>query len=198
MLPDFPSVKAHLGVALIRWTQEQVPQIAPLLGQIGSFHQHEGKRGHLSRADKSSDEMKYEPHRFEFVLTREEMRKTDLPGLFEKLRKLAEQIADAQSTLMYTRISEAVEPIGNTVDAGGDFQPKHFFEMLSKIQMEFDPATGKPTGHVFSMHPDTAAKVIPKLQAWEQDPAFKEEYERILETKREEWRDREDRRKLVD
>jgi len=70
--------------------------------------------------------------------------------------------------------------------------------MLSQIQMEFDPATGKPTGHVFSMHPDTAAKVIPKLQAWEQDPAFKEEYERILEEKREEWRVREDRRKLVD
>src|SRR5256885_11339750 len=109
------------------------------------------------------------------------MRKTDLPGLFAKLRKLAEQIAAAQSTLMYTRISEAVEPIGNTVDAGGDFRPKHFFEMLSRIQMEFDAATGKPTGHVFSVHPDTAAKDMPKIQAWEQDPAFNEEHERSHE-----------------
>ena len=107
-------------------------------------------------------------------------------------------MAEAQQTMMFTRLGEAVEKVGNTVDAGGDFQPKHLFEMLEKTQMEFDPETGEPTGHMFVMHPDTAAKIVPKVKEWEKDPAIKAEYERILAKKREEWRDREARRKLVD
>ena len=127
------------------------------------------------------------------------MRKTDLPALLEKLSDLAKRMAEAQETMLFSRVSAAAEAVGNTVDAGGDFKPEHFLEMVEKVQMDFDPATGEPSkGQVFVMHPDTAAKVVPKVKAWENDPAFKAEYDRIVAKKREEWRAREDRRKLVD
>jgi hypothetical protein len=199
MLPDFPSVKAHVESTLLRWCLAQIPQLAPLLGQIKSSHQHEGKRWHLSRSDKSTEETGFEMTHFEFVLTRDEMRRTDLPSLLEKLKDMAEQMAEAQETMLFSRVSAAAEAIGNTVDAGGDIKPEHLLEMLEKIQMDFDPATGEPAkGQVFVMHPDTAAKVVPKVKAWENDPAFRAEHDRIIARKREEWRAREDRRKLVD
>ena len=59
MFPDFPEVKAHFRGALIRWMQHQVPQIAPLLGEVGRFSQHEGRRGQLVREDLSTETLEY-------------------------------------------------------------------------------------------------------------------------------------------
>lgn len=71
-------------------------------------------------------------------------------------------------------------------------------EIFRTVEMEFDPKTLQLLpGFQFVMHPETAAKVVPKIQEWEKDPEFKAKHERIMERKREEWRDREARRKLV-
>ena len=71
--------------------------------------------------------------------------------------------------------------------------------MFRKVEMDFDPQTLQPKpGFVFVMHPDTAASMVPKVKEWEKDPTIKAEYERIIAVKREEWRDREANRKLVD
>jgi hypothetical protein len=198
MFPDYPSVKAHVRGQFLRWAQEQVPVIAPLLGEIGHFRQHEGRSGHLKRVDQSTETMEYPESSFPLEITREEMRKLDLQGLFAKFHALAEQLAEAQSTMMLSKVSEAVAATGNTVSGEGDFRPEHLLQMLSKVEMEFDPATGEPMGHSWVMHPDTAAALVPKIKAWESDPAFVAEHERILALKREVWRAREDRRKLVD
>jgi hypothetical protein len=198
MFPDYPSIKAHVRGIFLRWAQEQVPALAPLLGEIGRFRQHEGRAGHLKRVDESTEIMEYPESSFPIEITRDEMRRLDLQGLFAKFHVLAEQLAEAQGTMMFSKVSEAVEATGNSVSAGGDFQPEHFFQMLSKIEMDFDPQTGEPRGHSWVMHPDTAAAMVPKMKAWETDPAFITEHERILALKREEWRAREDSRRLVD
>lgn len=70
--------------------------------------------------------------------------------------------------------------------------------MMAKVEWSFDPETEEPTGMSFVMHPDTAAKIIPLVKEWEQKPEFKARYEQLVERKREEWRARENRRKLVD
>lgn len=199
MLPDFPKVKAHLQSQLLRWVQIQVPVIAPVLGQVKRFQQHEGKDGILSRADKSTAEMKYQSMQFEFALSRDQMRTTDMDALFTQLTALAEHMAKEQSTMLIERVSEAAEGVGNTIDAGGrPFEQRHLLEMFEKVQTDFDPETEKPTGQSFLMHPSLAAKVIPRAKEWEKDPNFVAEYERIMNKQREEWRAREDRRKLVD
>ena len=65
--------------------------------------------------------------------------------------------------------------------------------------MDFDPQTLQPKpGWVWVMHPNMAASVIPKVNEWEKDPTFNAKRERIMVVKREEWRDREANRKLVD
>lgn len=198
VLPDFPEVKSHLRARLLSWTQTQMPHFSPLLGEVGRFRQHEGRTAQLARADSSSETLTYPKHGVSISLTREEMRTFDFAALSAKLLDMAQQMAELESRMMFTKIREAAESVGNSVAADGNFRPEHFFEMLNNIEMDFDPETGEPRGHQIVMHPETAAKIIPLMQSWEADPAFVAEHEAILARKREEWRAREDRRKLVD
>ena len=95
-------------------------------------------------------------------------------------------------------VEEAAEEVGNVVHADGELTQDKYLEIFRTIDMDFDPTTLKlAPGFRWVMHPDMAARVVPKVQEWEKDPAFNAKYERIMATKREEWRDREARRKLV-
>ena len=198
MLPDFPSVKAHARKMLTAWTQRQAPIVAPLLRDIGHSTQHEGARARLLRGDGTVDQIEFEKASFSLEITREEMRSFDLEKLQGKLTELAEKFAEAQEAMMFRKLTRVVEEVGNTVNAGGDFQPHHFLEMIRKIEMNFDPETNAPTGLSIVVHPSQVDQLLAKWKLWEQDPAFVAEYEKLLEQKREAWRARESYRRLDD
>lgn len=199
MLPDLPEVKTALRAKVLRFAVQQIPIIEPLLGEVGHMRQHEGRAGQMVRSDASTDELTYPRSEFGIPLSREEMKSLDLKGLLDKLNGLAEQMAEAQARMMLEKVSESAEQVGNTVSTGGgELTPEHLFEMMGKVEWSFDPETEKPTGMSFVMHPDTAAKIIPLVKEWEKDPEFKARHEQLVERKREEWRARENRRKLVD
>ncbi len=199
MLPDFPHLKRRVNTRLLRFVREQVPALAPLLRDVSSYMQHEGSRGDLIRADESRDSTTFEAAHFEFELPKEEMRVLDIEALKRRLMELAEQLAAHQSRLMLTRVGEAATAVGNEVNAGGDLRPEHVLEVMRKLQVDFDPLTNKPKpGRAWVMHPDTAAKVVAKMQQWEKDPLFIAELNRIEDQQREDWRAREARRILAD
>jgi hypothetical protein len=198
MLPDFTLAKARANRDLLRWVQRQIPAVTPLIQGVAAFRQHEGKIGKLVRSDESEHTIDYRLESFEFTLDREEMKRFDLAGTQQKLTDLAKRVGEAQTKRMLEVAGEAADSVGNVVHAGGELTPDKLLEVFRRVQMDFDPQTLKPKpGFVWVMHPDMAATVIPKAKEWEKDQAFNEEYERILATKREEWRDREARRKLV-
>jgi hypothetical protein len=199
MLPDFVKVKKRTHRDFLRNIQQQIPNIAPLLKGIASFRQHEGKIGRMVREDESESTIDYAPHSFEFTLDREEMKRFDPDAIRRKLLALAKDIGDAQSKEILQRAGEAADSVGNVVHAGGELTPAAFLEVFRTIQMDFDGRTGEPApGYVWVMHPEMAASVLPKVKEWETDPKFNAEYNRIIALKREEWRDREANRKLVD
>lgn len=199
MLPDFPHLKRRVNTRLLRFVREQVPILAPLLRDVSSYTQHEGRRGDLTRADASTDTTLFEAAQFRFELPREEMRGFDLESLRRRLTELAGQIAAHQSQLMLTRVGEAAAAVGNEVNVGGELKPEHFLEMMRKVHVDFDPVTNKPKpGFSWVMHPDTATKVIAKVQEWEKDSTFMAELSRIEDQQREEWRAREARRILAE
>ena len=197
MFPDFPEVKRHLQASLYRWIHARIPQIAPLLAEIPSHTQHEGRQGLISRQDRSTDTMDYQVSNYILELSREEMMTTDLPGLFAKLTECAQTVADAQESTLFASVASAAGQVGNTLNAEGELEPKHLLELLNKVQMDFDPVTEEPR-QIIVMHPETAAKVIPKIKEWEKDPQITAELDQVLARKREEWRAREDCRKLAD
>ncbi len=199
MLPDFIKAKSRANRDLLRWVRRQIPAVTPLIQGVATFHQHEGKIGRMVHPDESEDTIDYQPESFEFVLNRDEMKHFDLQAIQRKLTGLAEQIGQAQTKRMLHVVGKAADSVGNVIHAGGDLTQDKFLEVFRRVQMDFDPETLQPKpGFVWVLHPDLAASVVPKVKEWEKDPAFNAEYERIMAVKREEWRDREANRKLVD
>jgi hypothetical protein len=102
--------------------------------------------------------------------------------------------------MLLRKHSEATELVGNQIDAGGQpFSAELYLKMLETVQINFD-SQGRPdisSTHLV-MQPDQAAQVEPLLAQWEVDESFQRRYREIMLKKREEWRDRESNRKLVD
>ena len=82
---------------------------------------------------------------------------------------------------------------------GQPFSADLYFKMLETVQIDFDDY-GRPdvSGVRLVMHPDQAQKVQPLMAEWQNDEAFQCRYREIMLKKRDEWRDRESNRKLVD
>ena len=199
MLPDFTRAKDRANRDLLRWVGQQTPSVAPLLRRVSTVRQHEGRVGRIVRQDESEASIDFCTTSSEFVQNREDMKHSDAKAIREKLLNAARHIGQDQTRRMVTAAGEAAQSVGNVVDAGGELTPDKFLDLFRKVQMDFDPHTLQPSpGFTFVMHPNTAASVIPKVKEWETDPRFNAEHERILAEKREEWRDREANRKLVD
>lgn len=124
----------------------------------------------------------------------------DLVGekLVAKLDTLAEDAARQVSQITFRKMDDVTREAGMAVDAGGGPPTKEIWlEMFQKMEIDFDPSTGKPELTVV-MHP-VMAEAFQKLWGeWEKDPDFMKRYSELFGQKREEWRDRESRRKLVD
>ena len=121
-------------------------------------------------------------------------------AFIESTRKAVALQVQALHEMLLRKHSEATERIGNQIDAGGQpFSAELYFKMLETVQINFD-SQGRPdisSTHLV-MHPDQAARVEPLLAQWEADESFQRRYREIMVKKREEWRDRESNRKLVD
>ena len=95
--------------------------------------------------------------------------------------------------MFYRKMNEVTEEVGNAMDMkGAPLTQDAFFTMLERVDMEFGP-DNLPTS-VWHTTP-ALAEVIRK---WDDDPAFRSRYEELLDRKRNEWRDRESNRKLVE
>ena len=200
MLPDYRKIKARVQREFMKWAQSQIPVASPLLKGIAKFRQHEGRIGRLRRVDQSESTIDYGRSESEFSLTREEMRTFDVAAIQRKLLKVAEDFGNDQTKRLLEVATQAADESGNFVDGQGEeLSPSQVFEMLRRVHMDFDPVTLQPKpGMSFVMHPDMATRILPRMAAWDRDPEFNAEYQRIIDQKREEWRAREARRKLVD
>jgi len=119
--------------------------------------------------------------------------------LAEKLAALADSLAGQQAGMLFTKINEVAQVEGNTIDAAGQpFSKELFLAALSKIEINFDEATGEPTGPGLVIPEQRAAEFFKEIASWESDTAFQAAFDAIMAGKKEEWRARESSRRLAD
>lgn len=198
MLPDFPAVKEHARRLFLRAVRDRIPEHAPLLRGIRRSRIHEGRSARLTRQDTSTDEIEFQAASAELEMTREQMRRITVEQLLDHVSSMAEQFARQEVQLMFTRISEAVEQVGNSVSAAELGVKEGFLEMQRRLEVDFDPETLQPKNLVLVMHPSQVERFKVQAEEWEQDPKFVAEMEKIRQQQLEAWRARENRRKLVD
>ena len=194
MLPDFPASKTEIRKHIMRATEQAERAKAPLLAKIKSFAQHEGTAHSYDRigAKAVTDEG------FEAIAIPVTIDVSEIPDLVgEKLAAKIDAVADGlarkRMEMFYRKMNEGTEEGGNAMDMkGAPLTQDAFFTMLERVDMEFGP-DNLPTS-VWHTTP-ALAEVIGK---WDDDPAFRSRYEELLDRKRNEWRDRESNRKLVE
>jgi hypothetical protein len=198
MLPDFPEVKSFARRTFIRAIRQCIPQHEPLLAGIRHSQVHEGSSARLTRLDESTDQIEFQAAHANLEITRDQMRRITVDQLLEHVSHLAEQFAEQQARLMFTRISEAAEQVGNAVSAAELGMKEAFLEIQRRLEVDFYPDTLEPKNQVLVMHPDQVEKFMAETDKWEKDTEFVAEMGRIRQQQIEAWRARENRRKLVD
>lgn len=198
MLPDFPKVKQFAQRAVLRAVALEIPRLEPMLAGIRHTTIHEGMSGHLTRSDSTTDEIKLRPAHAEISIPKAKMKRITFEELRELLVQMAEQIAEQQAKAFIEKIGRTVDETGNSFSVAQLGHKQAFLEMERGIEADFDPVTLEPQGHVLLVHPNQLAQIAKFAEESASDAEFQQELKLIRQQKLEEWRAREDRRKLVD
>jgi len=168
------------------------------LASIPAYRNYEGDQWVLERTDGTSADVEYQSIEAALTIQRSEIPSMTWENLLKKIDAVAVEMARQQSVKVFEDIQKAVDEVGNAINAeGGPVTKDLFLEMMRRMWMEFDEAR-QPIMPAIVMHPNMWEAHGSTMQSWDEDPNFKAQFRAIITQKREEWRVRESRRKLVD
>ena len=197
MLPDFLKIKEKLQKKIDTEMKRANRWHLGPLAKIPESMVHEGNRIVLIRADGSVEEQTPETAIADIEVKSEEVEEMTAEEILNKVDKAAENIAEQQARTFYKQIDKLAEEVGNVVSSGGKpFSIDLHFEMLEKIDMDFDEA-GNPQGVAFVASPKVMPSIADALSQALSNPDNERRYKAIINRKREEFRVRESNRKLV-
>ena len=117
--------------------------------------------------------------------------------VLDKIDEAAEEMARQLGKFYYEEIARLADEGDHViaVDANS-FSIDSFFDMLERIEMDFDEA-GNPDEIMAPVHPEHFPAVAKIMARAAEDPETDRRYHAIMERRREEFRVRESNRKLV-
>ena len=190
MLPDYLKIKEKLNKKITHTMQKSVLlHLGPLVDGP-TFRFFEGNKAIIIREDGSIGEMN--PEKME---VHQEIKSTELEGMnhemvLDKINTMAKEMAEKQTKLVYEKMIKTAEETGNVTNSiGGSFSVDSILEALEKMHIDFNQE-GQPNGLTFVTNPNSPIEEVLQIA---NDPR----YQVLIERKREEWRVRENNRKLV-
>ncbi len=199
MLPDYPKVKARLVEKFMDRMKLVHKAHLSVFAEVPPTIMHEGNRHVLTREDGSVDEMT--PKRMEAEATLEfDMRKAEnleVSQILKLIDTIAEGLAKEKFKVFLQTMDEAVTKVGNVVDPNKK-GVEAFFDGMEKRLLDFDE-NGQPGPTQFLVgSEETAGKIRDILRQIMETPELRRRYDAIIDKKREEWRDREIARNVVE
>lgn len=197
MLPDIPPLKQEIARTLRAAFRQRVNAYMGALNEAPRYYIKEGRRVVTIRPDGQIDETELKEASAETSIRFDEVPHLSMQDRLTKLDEAAREMARQISEHAFGQINEAVERVGNVVDAGGKpLSPEVYLEVIEKVQLDFD-ANGKPSQLTVVIPPGMEERAKEVADALEHDPEYSRRYREIIDKKRVEWRDREAARKLV-
>lgn len=197
MLPDFPKVKARLETML-----EYEMELARL-SHMGVFADVptsvivEGDNTVIIREDGSVGKVELKEARVEQEIKFAEVEEMTHERVLDKINDAAKEMAEQMVRSAYEELNRITDETGNVISANGKpFSIEMLFEMLEKMDLDFDEA-GNPSGAMFVASPKLFPLIIKAISQAEADPETAKRDQALMDQKREEWRVRENNRKLV-
>lgn len=197
MLPDFSTTKPALVRHLHRFLNERVDtHMGPFAGVPRSTY-FEGDTHSVKRTPSQTESTSpFEEASSKLLVHGHEVPTLSLRDIYERLDGIAQDVASQMATYFYQTISQAVEEVGNDVKADGPITPDLLLEALERLQIDFD-RFGQPSLPQIHVHPKMAQRLQDSILQMMTDPRYRDKYQYVLTTQRENWRAREAGRKLV-
>lgn len=197
MLPDYPAVKRDMSSRLRDYFEAQVGRHWGLFNEVRHVRYFEGDTHSITREDGTVEKREFNTVASEVTIEASELPKLSLESALEKLDVAAADMARQNAELFYGTISEAVEKVGNVLDAEGRrISAAMILEMYEKLQIDFD-RRGRPNLQQIHLPPELGERAEEALKELFDDPEMRRQFEALIKAKREEWRAREARRRLV-
>lgn len=197
MLPDFLKVKARLETML-----EYEMELARL-SHMGVFADVptsvvvEGNNTVIIREDGSVEKVELKEARVEQEIKFAEVEEMTHERVLDKINDAEKEMAEQIVRAAYEELNRITEETGNVISSDGKpFSIEMLFEMLGKMDLNFDEA-GNPIGTMFVAHPNLFPAIAKAISQAEADPETAKRDQALMDQKREEWRVRENNRKLV-
>lgn len=198
MLPDFPHFKAEIRAWAVQEFKNAVAIQTPFFSEIKSSGQHEGHRSSYEDEQGNIKKLSYRRLQSQYFIRGDDIPATSFDDIRRRMLKTAEDMAQKKMKMLIEAMNEITESTGNVVDAKGKpLSADAFLDSLDKIEMGFDE-DGQPRMPAVLCGTTIAEQMKNALQQIDSDPAVKQRLNDIISRKRESWRDRESRRKLVD
>lgn len=197
MLPDFPKIKRKWSTLFV-WTVRERVHNASFVSQIRKIRHFEGDGMKVTDATGDTEESDYELFSGALEVNHQDLIERGPIALVEGLKKLAEDLSSQQSKMVFERLDQITDRTGNVVDAEGQaINPDLILQSLEKIEIDFSE-DGQPRLPTLVVSPEHYERLKEKMLEWEKDEHYKRRFDELIERKRQEWRDRESHRKLVD
>lgn len=197
MLPDYPDVKNDLAAKLQEFLQKRMRIHLGALDDIRTFQYFEGDQHSITREDGETEVNPFHRMTSEISIEKADLPKMSLEEALKRLDDVAADMARQHAQMVYGTISEAVDKVGNVVDAKGKgITAALIIETLDKLHIDFDEH-GQPQLPQMHIHPDMEEALSNALRELEQTPHMRSQYQAVIEQKREVWRAREASRRLV-
>jgi hypothetical protein len=189
------------------------PFVAEDAAFIGSFAERVGQTLERLRGEYMSSEntqsfmhgVEWQPHNssspdevstlqrqsFYLSLPKEQIIEANVIALFQKADELAAEIDASTRQMLYTKVSEAAERVGNTVNAKSKAPAEAFYEMIQRLEFGVN-RNGEPTRP--QIHLGTEALQALRNDPLQGDPAFAQKMEALIQSKMNDARARETER----
>lgn len=197
MLPDYPNIKKKIEKKFIEAIKNEIRK-DPLLSAIRVHQVLEGNALTSSSIDGYSESVKFELISANLEIPKEDLINKGPDAYFSRVTELASEMKNQESELVFKKMNEVTKKTGHVVNAKSKpLSPELIHSALEKMAIDFDEF-GNPIMPSLVLHPDQFEKIKDEIPKWESDPEVRKKYRELIEKKRREWRDRENRRKLVD
>jgi hypothetical protein len=175
-----------------------VNMYAPLASRLKAYHQEEGDKFAIETTEGKIITKGFRRMEARFEVPRGLSSTATHEEFINQTSEAAKSIARQSEGILFSTLDEETKRVGNAIDAKGKpFDANMMWDALEKIDLEFDERSGEPKMPTIVVHPEMMRAIAQKITEWEADPALHKRRIEVLRKKKEEWRDRESRRKLV-
>ncbi|MGH7982554.1 MAG: hypothetical protein ACREFF_05340 [Candidatus Udaeobacter sp.] len=198
MLPHFPNAYKEMRELFNAQMFDAMHTAAPMLLQIPVRPQREGRESSFQDEGGKVRVIDFQRQTAAVEIKTENARGMTLEEFVSAARKPGTELGTKIALDIYSTIGAATEEVGNVINArGGPFTFDLLLACIEKVQLDFLP-DGRPRFPELHLGAAAYTDVQRQLPEWNRDPECRKRFEEVLRRKREEFLERETRRRLAD